>query len=64
MKKAILVLCGIMALSLTACNGCKCKERKHRRFHAPKHMKMKSERLSNPEFRERMRKRFSKSEGK
>lgn len=57
MKKTILALCGILALSMASCSGCKEKEKRERRHHPRNHMRFRSH-IDKMQFRPEMRKKM------
>jgi hypothetical protein len=60
MKKAILILCGLAALTLTACSGCKCKENRRPHHRAMKFQTHFEKMKWKPEMREKMHERNKK----
>ena len=57
MKKTILALCGILALSMASCTSCKKEEKRERRHHPRNHMRFRSH-VDKMQFKPEMRKKM------
>jgi len=67
MKKTVLALCGILALSMASCTSCKEEEKRGRRHHPRKHMRFRShiEKMRfSPEMRKKVHERNKKQHKK
>ena len=61
MKKAILIRCGLAALTLTACTGCDCVRKSQGRQHRAMKFQTHFEKMKwKPEMREKMHERNKK----